>query len=79
LRPTSSITSRARLAARPVDALHREREGDILEHVQMRQQGEVLEHHAHLVAADFDQLLGRCLEEVPAVEIDLAGGRLDEP
>ena len=38
----------------------------------MRQQAEVLEHHAHLVPAQFDQFcLGR-LEQVLAVEQDLS-------
>ena len=33
------------------DALYLQREGDVAEHRQVRQQGEVLEHHAHLVTA----------------------------
>ena len=59
--PTSSIISRARASrVRAVDALDLEREGDIAEHGEVRQQGEVLEHHAHLVPADLDHLaLGR--------------------
>ena len=46
----------ARAAGGLVDALHLEREGDVVEHVQMRQQPEALEHHAHAVTTDLDQL-----------------------
>ena len=45
----------------------------------MRQQGEILEHHAHLVAADVDQLGVARLEQVAALELDAASGRLDQP
>ena len=59
-RPTSSIISRARASrSRAGHALHLEREGDVLQHRQVRQQREVLEHHAHLVAADLDHLARR--------------------
>ena len=39
-----------------VDTLDFEREGHVIEHRAMREQGEVLEHHAHLVSAKLDQL-----------------------
>src|SRR3546814_13174975 len=45
----------------------------------MRQQGEVLEHHAHLVAADLDHLALGAAQQVAALEEDLPGGRLDQP
>ena len=45
----------------------------------MRQQGEILEHHAHLVAADVDQLRIAGLEQVAAIEHDAAIARLDQP
>ena len=60
------------------DALDHQREGDIFEDGQMRQQGEMLEHHAHLVAADLDELGFACLQQVAAVEGDSAIGRLDQ-
>jgi hypothetical protein len=44
----------------------------------VRQQGEVLEHHAHLVPADLDHLFFGGGKQVPAVEDHLAGGRLDQ-
>ena len=74
LSPTSSIISRAR-ASRSArgDALDLEREGDVAEHREMRQQREVLEHHAHAVPADLDQLAVGDAAEVAAVEADLAG------
>ena len=37
-------------------ALDTEWIGDIVQHVEMRQQTEILEHHPHLVAAELDQL-----------------------
>ena len=48
--------ARARFSALGRQALHLQREGHIVEHGQMRQQAEMLEHHAHLVAAELDQL-----------------------
>ncbi len=59
--------ARALVAGLGVDALDGQRKGDVLEHVQMRQQGEVLEHHAHAVAPDLDQLVGRGFQKVDAV------------
>ena len=45
----------------------------------MGQQREMLEHHAHLVAADLDQLLLAGAQQVAALEDDLAGGGLHQP
>ena len=59
--------------------LHLERKGDVFQHRQVGHQPEVLEHHAHLAAANVDELRLRRLEQVRAVEQHLAGGRLDEP
>ena len=61
-----------------VDTLHLEREGDVLEHCAVREQREVLEHHAHLVSAKLDQLPLGGSTQVLAVEFNLAGGRLDK-
>ena len=47
----------ARLALFPRHALDLERKGDVVEHGEMRQQREVLEHHAHLVTPELDQLV----------------------
>jgi hypothetical protein len=70
--------------ARPLLALltrrtpHLEREGHIGQHAAMRQQTEMLEHHAHLVAAQVDELGRRRLEQIAAVEQDLAPSRIVE-
>ena len=71
--------ARARLALRAGDALHLQRKGDVAQHREVRQQREVLEHHAHAVPADLDQLAVGDLAEIPALEAHLAGGRLDQP
>src|SRR3546814_9931224 len=69
----------ARLAGGTADTLHLQRKADVLQHREMRQQSEVLEHHAHLVAADLDHLALGAAQQVAALEEDLAGGRLDQP
>ena len=69
----------AALAFGAADALDFQRKGDIAEHGQVRQQSEVLEHHAHLVAPDLDQRLIRGFQEVLVFEDDRAGRGLDEP
>ena len=74
----SGHLARARLALLARNALDLERKGDIVEHGEMRQEREVLKHHAHLVTAEFDQLLPRGIEQVAAGEDDFAGGRLDQ-
>ena len=48
---------RARLALLARHALDLERKRHIVEHGEMRQQREVLKHHAHLVTPELDQLL----------------------
>ena len=45
----------ARLAPAALEPLHLERERHIVQHGPVRQQPEMLEHHAHLVAAQLDQ------------------------
>jgi hypothetical protein len=61
-----------------LDALDFQGKGHVLPHCAVGEEGEVPEHHAHLVAPDFDHLLGRGLQEVLAFEGDLAAARLDE-
>ncbi len=45
----------------------------------MRHQAEALEHHAHLVAADVDQLFVRFLQQILTIEQNLPRRRLDQP
>ena len=45
----------------------------------MRQQGKILEHHAHAVAAQLDKLGVGDREQILALELDLPIGRFDEP
>ncbi len=71
--------ARPRLARRPRRPLHLQREGDVPEHRQVRQQGEVLEHHAHAVAAQLDQLAAGDLSKVAPLEEHLPRRRLDQP
>ncbi len=59
-------------------ALHLQREGDVVDDVQMGHEAEILEHHAHLAAADLRQFLARGAQQILAVEHDLAGGRLHQ-
>jgi hypothetical protein len=48
------------------------------EHVAMRQQAEVLEHHPHLVTAKLDERLLADLQKILVIEDDLSGGRIIE-
>ena len=48
----------------PVDALDLEGKGYIFKNRKMRQQREMLEHHSHLVAPNFDEVFGFYLEKV---------------
>ena len=64
--------ARALLALVARDALDLEREGDVAEHREMRQQREMLEHHAHAVAPELDQLALGHRQEVAPVEEDVA-------
>ena len=69
----------AGLAGLARDPLDLEREGGVLQDGEMGQEGEVLEHHAHLAPPGLDQLgLGHG-EQVASVEFYLAGGGLDQP
>ena len=45
----------------------------------MRQQRKILEHHAHAMAAQFDQFGVGDRQQVLALELDLSVGRLDQP
>ena len=68
----------AGLARAPVDALHLEGKGHVLQHRTVGQQREVLKHHAHLVAAKLRELPVGRLEQVLPLEHDCAGGGLDQ-
>ena len=61
-----------------VDPLDLQGKGHVVEDRSVGEEGEVLEDHAHLVAAELDQFMIRGGAEVLAVEVDLAGRRLDE-
>ena len=61
-----------------VDALNLQRESDIAEDGQVRQQGEVLKHHAHAMPADVDHLLIGQGQQVASLEEDLAAGGVDQ-
>ena len=71
--------ARPRLAGLARHALDGEREGDIAQHGEMRQQREMLEDHAHLVAPKLDELGLAHGQQVPALEQNLAGSGLDQP
>ncbi len=71
--------ARPALPGCPVDALDREGERHIVEHRQMGQQREMLENHTHLVAPDFDEFALGFLEQILALEDDLAQGGFDQP
>ena len=73
------MTVRARFSrAARGHALDLEGKADIAENGEMRQQGEVLEDHAHAMAADLDHFASACREKIAAVEQNLAGRRLDQ-
>ena len=60
-------------------ALHAQRKGDIVQHIEMRQQSEVLEHHAHFPASQFNQALGVGDEQIFVIQQHLSTTGLDEP
>ena len=62
-----------------LDALHLEPERDVVHDAPVRQQPEVLEHHADLAATDLAQPLVVERQDVLAVDQHLAGGRLEQP
>ena len=51
----------------------------VRKHRQVWQESEMLEHHAHLVAANLGELILRRLQQVAILEKDFPGRRLDEP
>ena len=62
-----------------VDPLHLEAERDVLHDAAVREQAEVLEHHADLLPADLTEALIVELHDVLAVDQHLAGGRVVQP
>ena len=61
-----------------IDATQFETEGDVVEKGAVRQQAEVLEHHAHLVPPQLQQRLVVGLRDVGAVDHHRASGGFDE-
>ena len=70
--------ARFALARVAVDALHFQRERDVVDDGAVRQQREVLKHHAHLVAANVNHLFRRRLQQVRAVEQHFTVSRLNQ-
>ena len=68
----------ARLGLGPRDALHFEREGDVAQNGAVGQQGEMLEHHAHVAPPQVAQLRLVGSAQVLPVQQDGAGGRFDQ-
>ena len=60
------------------DALDLEAVGDVVDDAAVGEQAEMLEHHAHVVAAQLDELLVVHGDHVLAVDDDRPSGRLDE-
>ena len=60
-------------------AAHLEAIGDVVDHLAVRQEAEVLEDHRGVGAPQVAELALAGLDDVVAVHHDLAGGRLDEP
>ena len=78
-RPTSSRKSSARALPHVlVDALHLEPEGHVVDEIAVGEQAEVLEDHAHAVAAQVEQLPLVGGGDVELADPHRAGGRLDE-
>ena len=59
-------------------ALHLQGKGNILGHRHMRKEAEMLEHHAQLAAAQFDQARFAGGEDVLAFNQDFAAGGVDQ-
>ncbi|MNC56939.1 hypothetical protein D3C75_1065650 [compost metagenome] len=53
-------------------------EGSVLQHAHVRHQGKGLEHHAHFLAAHIEQGFIGQAGDFAAVEVDAAGGGLDQ-
>ena len=68
----------SRIALLACGTAHLKRKGDVREHGTVRQKAKVLEHHAHLVPPDVDQFGRSGLEQVTAIEDDLASSRVVE-
>ena len=70
------------LGSRPTrvlaDALHLQPEGHVVDEVTVGEQAEVLEHHAHAMAAQVEQLAFVGSRDVDAADLHRARGRLDE-
>ena len=66
------------LALSLADALDRQRKGHILQDGEMGQQGKVLEYHAHFVPPDIDEFSFAGLQQVLAIESQLACGGFDQ-
>ncbi len=67
------------LPGRLVDTVHLQAEGGVLQDRHVRHQGEGLEDHAQLGAAQLDQLFVAHADDVLVIDQHLAGGRLDQP
>ena len=61
------------------EAAELEAERDIVDHVEVRQQGEILEHHADLLGLSLRMARCDLRPDVLALDEDAAGGRLDQP
>src|SRR5207247_5402233 len=61
------------------DALNLEAEGDIVDHAAVRQQAKMLEDHRGRVPPQLQELAPAERHDVLAVDLDLAGARLDQP
>ena len=59
-------------------ALHFQTVGGVLAHAAVREEREVLEHHADLLGADLAQFAGAERGQVLAVEAHMPGGRLEQ-
>ena len=59
-----------------VAAADLQRKGHVVQHIAVRQQAEILEHHAHFVASDFNQLVGRSSQQVASIHQHFAGSRV---
>ena len=81
--PTGEADQQQQLPCPPApflraDAADRQGEGYVVENGQVRQQGEVLEHHAHEAAADVREIRSRGGGHVDPFDDDLPAARLDE-
>ena len=61
---------------RAVAAADLQRKRHVVQHIAVRQQAEILEHHAHFVAPDFNQFLGGGGQQIAAIHQHLTGSRV---